>query len=334
MPETTVMEHVLHMQSRWSPQATGEFTSLLHDLILSAKIISRNVTSAGLVDILGGTGDINVQGEYVQKLDELANEIMIYRMVNSGSVCALGTEEGEDPIFVNSESKQGRYIIFFDPLDGSSNIDANVSIGTIFSIFRRPDDQPNSKSSVKKEKLELSDLLRAGVEQVAAGYFLYGPSTMMVYTTGQGVHGFTLDPSVGEFLLSHPDMKIPETAKYYSVNTGNYFHWSEKIQDAVMSFAKNDCSMRYVGSLVADFHRTLLYGGIFMYPLDDRRPDGKLRLVYEANPIAFLVEQAGGKAVDGKGERIMQITPSSLHCRTPFIVGSPKDVDFYCTKTK
>lgn len=319
MSEISVIEHIHSMQHRWSPQATGQFTSLMHDLVLSAKIISRSVTKAGLVDVLGGTGEVNVQGEHVQKLDEFANEIMIYRMINSGAVCALGTEEQEDPIFVPKENSQGKYIIFFDPLDGSSNIDANVSIGTIFSIYRINDD----------ELLKHDQLLRKGSEQVAAGYFLYGPSTMMVYSTGHGVHGFTLDPSVGEFLLSHPDIAIPESGQYYSANLANYSKWNENDKRAIDAFNQGDYSLRYVGSLVADFHRTLLYGGLFTYPADKKHSDGKLRLVYEAAPLAFLVEQAGGQALDGDGMRIVEKMPSCLHTRTPFLFGSKSEVAKY-----
>ena len=319
MSEISVIEHIHSMQHRWSPQATGQFTSLMHDLVLSAKIISRSVAKAGLVDVLGGTGEVNVQGEHVQKLDEFANEVMIYRMINSGAVCALGTEEQEDPIFVPKEKSQGKYIIFFDPLDGSSNIDANVSIGTIFSIYRINDD----------ELLEHDQLLRKGSEQVAAGYFLYGPSTMMVYSTGHGVHGFTLDPSVGEFLLSHPDIAIPENGQYYSANVANYSKWNDEDKLAIDVFNQGDYSLRYVGSLVADFHRTLLYGGIFTYPADKKHSAGKLRLVYEATPLAFLIEQAGGQALDGDGERIVEKMPSGLHARTPFLFGSKLEVAKY-----
>lgn len=319
MSEISVIEHIHSMQHRWSPQATGQFTSLMHDLVLSAKIISRSVTKAGLVDVLGGTGAVNIQGEHVQKLDEFANEIMIYRMINSGTICALGSEEEIEPIFVPKDKAQGNYIIFFDPLDGSSNIDANVSIGTIFSIYRINEG----------ETLDPKQLLRKGNEQVAAGYFLYGPSTMLVYTTGHGVHGFTLDPSVGEFLLSHPDIVIPASGPYYSVNMGNYSRWNENDKRATDVFGKGDYSLRYVGSLVTDFHRTLLYGGIFSYPFDKERGEGKLRLVYEAAPLAFLMEQAGGKALDGDGLRIGEQLPSNLHARTAFLFGSNVEVDKY-----
>ncbi len=321
MSETSVIEHIHSMQQFWSPSATGQFTSLMHDLILSAKLISRSVTNAGLVDVLGGTGSINVQGEHIQKLDEFSNNMMIYRLMNSGTICALGSEELADPLYVPEDKPRGNYIIFFDPLDGSSNIDANISIGTIFSIYRTED-----FADIKNIQL-----LRKGAEQVAAGYFLYGPSTMMVYSFGRGVHGFTLDPSVGEFLLSHPDMVTPPHGKYYSSNLGNYSKWSEQDQKALDIFNNDDYSLRYVGSLVADFHRTLLYGGIFTYPADTKNKNGKLRLVYEASPLAFLMEQAGGQALDGNGVRILEKTPENLHERTPFIFGSHLDVAKYRT---
>lgn len=319
MAEISVIEHIHSMQLKWSPTATGQFTSLLHDLILSAKIISRSVTKAGLVDILGGTGNINVQGEQVQKLDDFANSVMIYRMKNCGVVCALGSEEEEELVVVGSPKERGNYVIFFDPLDGSSNIDANVSIGTIFSIYRVEDDTELTKENV----------LRKGAEQAAAGYFLYGPSTVMVYSTGHGVYGFTLDPSVGEFLLSHDNIKIPENGKYFSANLANYGKWSEQDQKAADSFVQGGYSLRYVGSLVADFHRTLLYGGIFSYPADSKNAKGKLRLLYEANPLSFLMEQAGGLALNGSGDRVLEIVPEHIHTRTAFLFGSKNDVEKY-----
>ena len=319
MAEISVIEHIHSMQLKWSPTATGQFTSLLHDLILSAKIISRSVTKAGLVDILGGTGNINIQGEQVQKLDDFANSVMIYRMKNCGVVCALGSEEEEELVIIDNAGERGNYVIFFDPLDGSSNIEANVSIGTIFSIYRVDDNTALTKENI----------LRKGSEQVAAGYFLYGPSTMLVYSTGHGVYGFTLDPSVGEFLLSHENIKIPETGKYYSVNAANYDKWAKEDQKAVDMFTHGGYSLRYVGSLVADFHRTLLYGGIYSYPADMKNKNGKLRLLYEANPLSFLMEQAGGLAVNGQGNRILETMPEHVHMRTPFIFGSVREVEKY-----
>lgn len=323
MSEVTVTEHLLLHQKR-SPHATGQFTGLLYDLILSGKTISRNVNKAGLLDILGGTGIVNIQGENVQKLDAIANRIMLYRMERCGAICAMGSEENADIVRVDPALPQGEYILLFDPLDGSSNIDVNINIGTIFSILRRP--SPDSGP------VRMEEVLQPGLQQVAAGYFLYGPSTMLVYSTGQGVHGFTLDPGVGEFLLSHPDIRIPRHGNIYSVNEGNWQYWDEPTRKAVDYFkspanaAGAPYSSRYVGSLVADFHRTLLYGGIYMYPPDMRKPQGKLRHMYEASPLAFLAEQAGGKAIDGH-RRILEKQPSALHARTPLFLGSAEDVD-------
>lgn len=326
MSQITVTEHLLLHQKK-SPDATGVFTRLLYDLILSAKLISRSVSKAGLLDVLGETGEVNVQGENVQKLDEYADEVLIHRMERSGALCLMASEEHAGLIAVGKEFIRGDYILIFDPLDGSSNIDVNVNVGTIFSIHKRI-----SPSSVEAG---IDDVLQEGTKQVAAGYFLYGPSTMMVYSTGQGVHGFTLDPSVGEFLLSHPDIQIPKQGRIYSVNEGNYSLWDDKTKAAVDYFRsyKNRIgqpySMRYVGSLVADFHRSLQYGGIFMYPVSHKpggKATGKLRLMCEASPLAFLTEQAGGKATDGQG-RILEIKPTSLHQRVPLFMGSSNDVD-------
>ena len=324
--QVTVIEHLL-LHQKQSPAATGIFTQLLYDLILAAKLISRSVNKAGLLDVLGGTGEVNIQGENVQKLDEFANRVLIHRMERSGALCAMASEENADIIPVPERFSRGDYILVFDPLDGSSNIDVNINVGTIFSILRR--------TSPKEQDISLSDVLQPGYKQVAAGYVLYGPSTMLVYTTGQGVHGFTLDPSVGEFLLSHPNMTIPERGKIYSVNEGNCSFWDKATSEAVAGFKGEDnprgkpYSQRYVGSLVADFHRTLLYGGIFMYPLDYKSPEhprGKLRLMCEAAPMAFLAEQAGGAATDGK-QRIMDIVPDTLHARVPLFIGSRLDVE-------
>ena len=306
--------------------ATGRLTRLLNGLILAAKIISREVTKAGLVDVLGMTGDVNVQGEQVQKLDDFANRVIIYRMQQVGVLCAMASEENADLIEIPDKLGQDDYILVFDPLDGSSNIDANVSIGTIFGIYRKRD---SSVSGVT-----LGDVLRKGAEQVAAGYFLYGSSCMMVYTTGNGVHGFTLDPSVGEFLLSHPDIRIPEQGKTYSVNESYQHYWAEPVRDAVNYFKSTEnalgrpYNLRYIGSLVADFHRNLLYGGIFMYPADRRdpkKPYGKLRLLCEAAPLAMIAEHAGGMAIDGVN-RILDIEADELHQRVPLYIGSRNDV--------
>lgn len=324
MPQVTVTEHLL-LHQKASPMATGRFTRLLNELILAAKIVSREVNKAGLVNVLGFTGETNVQGEKVQKLDEFANSVLIYRMQRSGLLCAMSSEENADLIEIPDSFQHGDYILVFDPLDGSSNIDVNVSIGTIFSILRRT----GESSAVK-----LEEVLQKGSEQVAAGYFLYGTSTMMVYTTGSGVNGFTLDPSVGEFLLSHQNITIPETGKIYSVNEGYWQYWDDPTREIVSYFKspandqKKPYSSRYIGSLVSDFHRNLIYGGIFLYPRDYRdskRTTGKLRLLCEANPLAFVVEQAGGMAIDGKN-RILDIEPVELHQRVPLFIGSKNDI--------
>ncbi len=324
MRQITVTEQLL-LHQKASPMATGRFTRLLNELILAAKIVSREVNKAGLVNILGLTGDVNVQGEQVRKLDELANGIIIHRMQRAGLLCAMASEENADIIEIPPQFAHGDYILLFDPLDGSSNIDVNVSIGTIFSIVRRTHDEG---------QVCMEEVLQKGENQVAAGYFIYGSSTMMVYTTGDGVHGFTLDPSVGEFLLSHPNISIPERGRVYSVNEGYWNYWDEPTRNAVNYFKsgrnkrRKPYSLRYIGSLVSDFHRNLLSGGIFMYPRDFRdpkKPYGKLRLLCEANPLAFVVEQAGGAASDGD-RRIMEIEPSELHQRTPLFIGSREDV--------
>ena len=318
----TIQRHILEGESRY-PEATGEFSSLLTDLALAAKVISLEVNKAGLVDILGLTGDQNVHGEKVKKLDMFAHETLLKAMEYGGHFCVMASEEEQDIIHIPKQHTIGKYVLIFDPLDGSSNIDANVSIGTIFSIFRRvsPDGEPGT----------LEDCLQRGVEQVAAGYILYGSSTMMVYTTGEDVYGFTLDPAFGEFLLSHDKIQIPKRGRIYSLNEGNYKYWRpglkryiKYLQD-VENLNGNPYSARYIGSLVADIHRNLLYGGIFIYPADKRRPNGKLRLMYECNPMAMIVETAGGRATDGKN-RIMEIQPESLHQSVPLYIGSEEDV--------
>ena len=311
MADITVTEHLLLHQKR-TPQATGQFTGLLYDLILSGKSIARRINRAGLLDILGGTGEVNVQGENVQKMDVIANRIMLYRMERCGALCAMSSEEEADLIRVAPEFPQGDYILIFDPLDGSSNIDVNVNVGTIFSILRRKGEHGS--------EVTLKEVLQPGCQQVAAGYILYGPSTMLVLSTGQGVHGFTLDPGVGEFLLSHPNMRIPDVGRYYSVNDSYWRYWDGAARESLEFFrSRENYSSRYVGALVADFHRTLLCGGIYMYPPEKRKPEGKLRMMCEAAPLAFLVEQAGGKASDGYG-RILDRTPSHLHARTPLFL--------------
>jgi len=298
----TLTQHVLN-EERENPEATGAFTNLLNELIVAAKVISREVNKAGLVDILGPTGDINIQEEQVQKLDEFANRVIIERMQHVGQLCCMGSEEIADLIDIPPQYPKGNYILLFDPLDGSSNIDVNVSIGTIFGIYRKESEETDIN-------FLLSDVLQPGIKQVAAGYFVYGSSTIMVYTTGNGVHGFTLYPSVGEFLLSHENIRIPEKGKIYSVNEGNYQYWNEKTRAMVDYFKTRDkgtgrpYSSRYVGSLVADFHRNLLKGGIFMYPSDlkdPKKPTGKERFMVEANPLSMVVNEARGYASDGNG---------------------------------
>lgn len=323
----TVSRHILDSQ-RMHPEATGELSGLLSELIVAAKTISAEVNMAGLADVLGMSGKTNIQGESVQKMDEFANNTIKKRMARSGYICVMTSEE-EDDIIPVVDGYEGKYTLAFDPMDGSSNIDVNVSIGTIFSIHRR-------RSSLTSGQGTADDLLQKGSAQVAAGYIIYGSSTMLVFTTGEGVHGFTLDPSVGEFFLSHPDIKIPERAKYFSINEGNTPYWDENIRryvDYVKEVDKSDgrpLSARYIGTLVADFHRNLITGGIFLYPKDKKdqqKLSGKLRLLYEAAPFAFIVNQAGGRAITGDGRNIMDIEPESLHQRVPLIIGSKYDVD-------
>lgn len=324
---TTITQHLLSQQ-RQNPEATGAFTHLLYELIVAAKVISKEVNQAGLEDILGATGEINVQEEAVQKLDVFANRVIMERMQHIGQLCCMGSEEIADLIDIPPQYPKGNYILLFDPLDGSSNIDVNISIGTIFGIYKKVSDETDIN-------FLLSDVLQPGYKQVAAGYFIYGSSTMMVYTTGNGVHGFTLMPSVGEFLLSHENIRIPERGKTYSVNESNYQYWDDNTKALIDYFKAKDketgrpYTSRYVGSLVADFHRNLLKGGIFMYPADlkdPKKPQGKLRLMVEANPLAMVVKQAGGYASDGKGP-ILEIQPNELHQRVPLYIGSKKDVE-------
>lgn len=323
MPNKNLMNvesHILEMQ-RLHPSASGDFTSLLGDLAFAAKIIAREVTRAGLVDILGSTGASNVQGETVQKLDDYANAVMLKVVGRRGQVCLMASEELADPVRVDIREGSGKYVVVFDPLDGSSNIDANVSIGTIFSIYRR-----RSRLAAIGD----ADLLQPGRDLVAAGYVVYGSSTMFVHTTGHGVHGYTLDPGIGEFLLSHENIKIPFAAGIYSVNEGNEPRWSPAVREIVrrLKYGRQESggmSARYIGSLVADFHRDLLYGGVFLYPPTDRAPEGKLRLLYEAAPLALIAEHAGGYASDGKGP-ILDLVPREVHQRTPLYVGSRETV--------
>lgn len=321
----TLNEFIMDRQADF-PFATGELSRILNDIAVASKIVSRDVRKAGLVDhILGAHGNTNVQGEEQQKLDVVADEQFIKAFEYGGEVCGIASEENDDFVAFTSESaKNGKYVVLFDPLDGSSNIDVNVSIGTIFSIYRR--------ISAVGTEATIDDMLQPGSEQVAAGYVLYGSSTMLVYTTGRGVNGFTLDPSIGEFCLSHPDMRMPETGRLYAMNEGNINICEEGLREYVaycQSF-ENDkgapYSGRYIGSLVADFHRNMIKGGIYIYPDTTTSPEGKLRLLYECNPLAFIAEQAGGIASTGR-KRIMDLKPTRLHERVPFYIGSKQMVE-------
>ncbi|MGH7718487.1 MAG: class 1 fructose-bisphosphatase [Gemmatimonadaceae bacterium] len=316
------IERFIIEQERQHPEATGELSGLLYDLALAAKMIANKVRSAGLADILGASDSENVQGETQQKLDVLSNEIVIKAMDHGGRLCAMASEEEPDLIQIPEGFKCGKYLLLFDPLDGSSNIDVNVPVGTIFSVMRK---------ITRSTRGEMEDALQPGRRQVAAGYVIYGSSTMLVYTTGQGVHGFTLDPSIGEFLLSHPNIRIPSAGRYLSVNDSYEQYWDEQVKALMRRYRGLDgdrkpLNVRYVGSLVADFHRNLLGGGVFCYPANKKSPRGKLRLLYEANPLAFIVQEAGGAACDGR-QRIMDIHPTELHQRTPLYIGSKDEVE-------
>src|SRR5205823_4539327 len=319
----TVQQHILEEQRRRHPHASGEFSWLLSGITLATKIVAAQVRRAGLVDILGSTGRQNVQGEVVQKLDVLANQALHWCLGNRGNVAIMAAEENEEPIVVPRDRAHGKYVVIFDPLDGSSNIDVNVSVGTIFSILRREPDPNGTRDP-------LADVLQPGHRQVAAGYVVYGSSTMLVYSAGSGVHGFTLDPAIGAYLMSHEDLKMPPHGSVYSCNEANITTFPTAYQEFLWQLksgaAGRTYSSRYIGSLVADFHRTLLQGGIFLYPPTKPHPQGKLRLLYEANPIAFLAEQAGGLATDGQN-RILDIQPDSLHQRTSLVVGSREEVE-------
>jgi len=314
----TLSQFVLQTE-RDHPEASGQFTSVLLDIALAAKMINKAVIRAGLEDVTGATGGVNVQGEKVQKLDVYAHETIMSVLGSTGQLAVVASEEDEGIVPMPDGAPIGKYVVNFDPLDGSSNIDANVNIGTIFSILPRIS---------RKGHGTLEDCLQAGRRPLCAGYVLYGSSTMLVYTTGDGVHGFTYEPSIGEFLLSHNHIQTPQRGHIYSVNEGNYAQWPDGMKRYVDWLKVEDkdterpYSGRYVGSLVADFHRNLLYGGIYMYPGDGKNPNGKLRLLYEGAPLAFVAEQAGGAASDG-ARRVMDIAPSSLHQRTPLFIGSP-----------
>jgi fructose-1,6-bisphosphatase I len=318
----TIERHIID-QEREHPEATGKFSNLLYDIALAAKMIAREVRMAGLVDILGQVGQQNASGDEVKKLDVWAHEAMYKALDHTGHLCCMASEESETYMEIPPQFPTGDYALVYDPLDGSSNIDANVSIGTIWSIHRKVSDHPRGCEE---------DCVQLGRKQVAAGYVLYGSATMLVYTTGAGVHGFTLDPSIGEFLLSHPNMRLPQNPqRIYSVNEGNYAYWSEGQKKLIDHWKGLDgknkpFSARYIGSLVADLHRTILYGGIFMYPADAKNPRGKLRLCYEAAPLGLITEQAGGRASDGERD-VLDIEPTSLHDRVPLYMGNKQFVD-------
>ena len=314
----TLGEFIIENQSSFK-YTSGELSRLINSIRLAAKVVNYEVNKAGLVDVLGAAGESNIQGEEQQKLDVYANEKFIQTLVNRNIVCGIASEEEEDFISINSSDKnhQNKYVVLIDPLDGSSNIDVNVSVGTIFSIYRRvtPLGSP----------VQIEDFLQKGIEQVAAGYIIYGTSTMLVYTTGDGVNGFTLSPAIGTFYLSHPQIKFPREGIIYSVNEGNYVHFPQGIKNYIkycqMEEGNRPYTSRYIGSLVSDFHRNMIKGGIYIYPTSTKNPQGKLRLLYECNPMAFLAEQAEGKASDGSC-RIMDILPTQLHQRVPFVCGS------------
>jgi fructose-1,6-bisphosphatase I len=317
---TTLQQHLLQQQRNVS-EATGRFTWLMHGITLATKMVESKIRSAGLTNILGAYGETNVQGEQQQKLDVYANQALLHCLGLAEGVAALVSEEDANPITVDLNPENGKYLVVFDPLDGSSNIDVNVNVGTIFSVLRRPEGGDHDVARWA---------LQPGYKQVAAGYVLYGPSTILVYTAGNGVFGFTLDPSVGAYVLTNSRMCMPEQGPYYSTNEGNSAEWPAVYREYVRRLVTKELGGqayggRYIGSLVADFHRTLLKGGVFLYPPTEKTPGGKLRLLYEANPLAFIAEQAGGMACDGTG-RVLEIEPTSIHQRTPFVVGSMVEV--------
>lgn len=320
---TTLGEFIIENQNAFQ-YSSGELSRILNSIRLAAKVVNYNVNKAGLVDIVGAVGERNVQGEDQQKLDVYSNEVFIQTLINREIVCGIGSEENDDFITVAGADNghNNKYVVLMDPLDGSSNIDVNVSVGTIFSVYRRitPVGTP----------VQLEDFLQPGTQQVAAGYVIYGTSTMLVYTTGHGVNGFTLNPAIGTFYLSHPNMKYSEDGKIYSINEGNYIHFPQGVKDYLkycqMEEGDRPYTSRYIGSLVSDFHRNMIKGGIYIYPTSSKAPNGKLRLLYECNPMAFLAEQAGGKASDGY-QRIMEIQPTELHQRVPFFCGSKNMVE-------
>ena len=319
------LEQFIIEREKDAPGSKGQFSRLLRDIAVAAKIVDRDVRKAGLVDLFGETGEVNVQDEEQKKLDVLAHEEFVRALRRGGEVCLIGSEEHAEAIPLLFDDCQGKYVVLFDPLDGSSNIDVNVSIGTIFSIYRVPDDHVG--------RVTMESALQCGRKQVAAGYVVYGSSTILVYTTGNGVNGFTLDPSIGEFLLSHPNIRTPDRGRIYSINEGNYNSWDDGLKRYIKWMQKEDAddpdrpyTTRYIGSFVADFHRNLMKGGIYIYPSNTRDPNGKLRLMYAANPRAMSVEQAGGRAETGAGP-ILDVEPQALHDRTPVYIGSPSMVE-------
>jgi fructose-1,6-bisphosphatase I len=320
-PLITVEQHILREQRRF-PGATGEFSWLLSGITLATKLIGAKVRRAGLADILGTAGEVNVQGEVQQKLDVYANDMLVHALSVRESVAMMASEENEQPLLAHGGSPSAKYIVVFDPLDGSSNIDVNVSVGTTFSILRRT-------ATWLESPVAAEEVLQRGCKQIAAGYVVYGSSTMLVYSAGNGVHGFTLDPAIGAYVLSHPNIRIPEQGKFYSLNEAYLDGTPPGYQRYIGRLRRGELgrrySSRYVGSMIADVHRTLIKGGVFLYPPTDEFPGGKLRLLYEANPIAFLVEHAGGKASDGR-QRILDIQPESIHQRTPLVAGSPAEM--------
>lgn len=315
LPIGTALDRFIKNNQDQFQYASGELSQLLRDIALASKVVNREINKAGLIDIMGAMGSQNTAGDQQQKLDVLANIRFTRALTKGGEVAALISEETESFVDLTND---GKYIIAIDPLDGSSNIDVNVSIGTIFSIYRR--------KTKEGEPINDEDILQMGDEQVAAGYILYGSSTMLVYTTGHGVNGFTYEPTLGEYVLSHPDMKMPVNGKIYSVNEGSANSFSDSVKSYIQYCKDNNYTARYIGSLVADFHRNMLKGGIYIYPATAKDPNGKLRLMYECNALSFIAEQAGGMASDGKG-RVMEIKPKDLHQRTPFYVGSKKMVE-------
>jgi len=318
--EGTTLDRFIFETTRSHPDATGKFATLLRQVSLAARLVSARVNRAGLAGMLGETGDVNVQGEFVQKLDQYANETIKRALEHAGCVAAIASEEDEEPYFTPARFHSGRYIFCMDPLDGSSNIDVNATIGTIFAVYRR--------QSPEGTPATIDEILRPGTEIVAAGYVIYGSGTVIVLSTGNGVQGFTLDPIVGEFFLSHPDIRLNTVPKTYSINEGYAASWPPALREYVETFKApgKGWKARYIGSLVADFHRNLITGGLFLYPATAKNPEGKLRVMYEAFPLAYIVEAAGGAATDGK-RRILDIHPTRLHQRTPLFIGNKEHVE-------